>query len=276
MGRCSEAERRPILSLAFSSVFPCGRAGKGAAGLGGGTWLYCDPSASRLSPPHVPNHVEIVAPGRAGSRSALERTEELGRGEKAAPFRAPGNVAVFAESRWRSRGVGASLTWAGEEARTRVPRLFSSEGTAARDFALGAGGIACILIRASPIFISFFPFRLPSFSFCCFFQPSRPPPTPATFLPAGAVEGRAPLPGSQRRRVERGGVGKGFCWRGGGFDPSPVGGPMEPTAELPGLAGVECGGRAGEGGGRQMKDSCPGWSHCSSPSSLSLRLGSCA
>lgn len=124
MGRCSEEERRPILSLAFSSVFPCGRAVKGAAGLGGGTWLDCDPSASRLSPPQVPNQVEIVAPGRAGSRSALERTRELGRGEKAAPFRAPGNVAVFAESRWRSWGVGASLTWAGEEARTRVPRLF--------------------------------------------------------------------------------------------------------------------------------------------------------
>lgn len=124
-------------------------------------------------------------------------------------------MAVFAESRWRGWGVGASLTWAGEEARTRVPRLFSSEGTAARDFALGAGGSACILIQASPIFISFFPVRLPSFSFCCLFQPSRPPPPAATFLPAGAVEGRAPLPGSQRRRVERGGVGKGFCWGGG-------------------------------------------------------------
>lgn len=105
VGRCSEEERRPILSMAFSSVFPCGRAGKGAVGLGGGTWLGCDPSASRPSPPHVPDQVEVVAPGGAGSLSAFERTGELGRGEKAAPSGAPGNVAVFAKSRW-GRGVG--------------------------------------------------------------------------------------------------------------------------------------------------------------------------
>ena len=103
MGRCSEEERRPILSLAFSSVFPCGRAGKGAAGLGGGTWLDCDPSASRLSPPQVPNQVEIVAPGRAGSRSALERTRELGRGEKAAPL---GPLGTWRFSRRAAGGVG--------------------------------------------------------------------------------------------------------------------------------------------------------------------------
>ena len=36
---------------------------------------------------------------------------------------------------------------------------------------------------------------------------------------------------------------------------------MEPAAELPGLAGVESGGRAGEGSGWQAKDSCPGGSH---------------
>lgn len=46
------------------------------------------------------------------------------------------------------------MTWAGEEAGTQVPRLFSCEGTVAWDFALGAGGSACISIRASLIFIS--------------------------------------------------------------------------------------------------------------------------
>lgn len=133
------------------------------------------------------------------------------------------------------------MTWAGEEAGTQVPRLFSCEGTVAWDFALGAGGSACISIRASLIFISLSSqFASLAFSFAV---SSSLPPRP-DFLPAGSVEGRAPLPGSQRRRVERGGVGERFCW-GGGVDPALVGGPMEPAAELPGLAGVESGGRGG-------------------------------
>lgn len=113
----------------------------------------------------------------------------------------------------RAAGGGgwASLTWAGEEAGTQVPRLFSCEGTVAWDFALGAGGSACISIRASLIFISLSSqFASLAFSFAV---SSSLPPRP-DFLPAGSVEGRAPLPGSQRRRVERGGVGERFCWGG--------------------------------------------------------------
>lgn len=72
--------------------------------------------------------------------------------------------------------------------------------------------------------------------------------------------------GGERRSGERGFV------EGGGFDPSPVGGPMEPTAELPGLAGVECGGRAGEGGEANERF-LPRLVPLPSLSSRSLRLG---
>lgn len=65
--------------------------------------------------------------------SALERTEELGRGEKVSPFRASGNVAVFVRKPLASWGVGASLTWAGKRPEHGFPRLFSSEGTAGAD-----------------------------------------------------------------------------------------------------------------------------------------------
>lgn len=74
------------------------------------------------------------------------------------------------------------MTWAGGEAGTRVPRLFSFERTAARDPAFGAGGSACIPIRASPIFhFSFFLFASLAF---CFGVSSSPP-----FLPAGPWKG---------------------------------------------------------------------------------------
>lgn len=66
----------------------------------------------------------MVAPGGAGSPGARGRTRELGGGENAFPYGAPGNVAVFAES--RSRG---EFDLGGGEAGTQVPRLFSCEGT---------------------------------------------------------------------------------------------------------------------------------------------------
>lgn len=218
MGRCLEEERRPILSLAFSSVFSCGRAGQGAAGWGGGTWLGCDPAASWPSPPHVPDQVEIVAPGGAGSSGARERTRELGRRESIASSGAPGDVADFAQSLSR-----ASVTWAGAEAGTQVPRLFSYEGTATRDPSFEAGGSSRSHIWASPIFISLSSL----FASLAFrFGVSSSPP----FSPCRALEGRALLP------AHKGGGWRGAEWeRGlwrGGFNPALVGGPAEPVAEI--------------------------------------------
>lgn len=63
-------------------------------------------------------------------------------------------------------------------------------------------------------------------------------PLPA-LSPCLAMEGRALLLGSQRRRVERGGMEEGFVrvhWGERGFGPEPVGGPVEPVAELGGPA----------------------------------------
>lgn len=143
----------------------------------------------------------------------------------------------------RAAGGGgwASLTWAGEEAGTQVPRLFSCEGTVAWDFALGAGGSACISIRASLIFISLSS-QFASLAFRFAVSPSLPHPR----LSPCWVRGRAgAAPRLTKAAGGEGRSGREVLLGGGGVDPALVGGPMEPAAELPGLAGVESGGRGG-------------------------------
>lgn len=108
-------------------------------------------------------------------------------------------------------------------------------------------------LRLLPFSFLFLPW-FASLAFC--FAVSSSPP----FLPAGALEGRALLPGAQRRRVERGGVEEPF--RGGGV-----------STERPCVGGShwilwqrfedtqEKGGSAWEGSGwgvKDLKDSCPG------------------
>lgn len=119
--------------------------------------------------------------------------------------------------------------------------MFSCEGTVAWDFALGAGGSACISIRASLIFISLSS-QFASLAFRFAVSPSLPPPPTFSLL--------GPWKGGRRSQAHKGGGWRGAEWErgfvgGGGVDPALVGGPMEPAAELPGLAGVESGGRGG-------------------------------
>lgn len=127
------------------------------------------------------------------------------------------------------------MTWAGGEAGTQVSRLFSCEGTAAQDPAFGAGprvwsGWQRLYPHSgfSHFHFSFFLFASLAFRFGSFLAPLFP-------LPGLGRAGAAPS--SQRRRVERGGVGEGLVE--GRFDPAPVGGPMEPATEIPGRRGGE-------------------------------------
>jgi hypothetical protein len=148
---------------------------------------------------------------------------------------------------------GASLTRAGDEARTQVPHLLRCGGNAARDLAPGLGRVAAPVtpLRLLAFSFLFLPCLLPPWLFAL---PSSPPPPPSFSLP-GLVERRAPLPGSQRRRVERGGVGEGL-FGGGGRSSARRGSNGAGSRASSSTSRVESGNGAGEGGGWGTNGSC--------------------
>lgn len=235
-GGVSRRSGAPFCLRRFQVCFPAGGWGRVRRGGVGGTRLGCDPLASPPSPPHVPDQVGWSRLAELGVR-ALEGAPESWVGERTHSPMGPLGTWRFSPRATR----GASLTWVGDEAGTPVSRLFSCEGTTARDSALGAGGSACIPIPASPISISLSSlFASLAFRFAVSSSPS--------FLPAGAVEGRAPLPGSQRRPVERGGVGEGFVGEGGSIQ-RPSGVQWSRRQSFEGQPRQRVASGAGEGGG---------------------------
>lgn len=214
-GRCFEEERRPILSLAFSSVFSCGRAG--GAGCGGVGWgaLGWVVTPWLLRPLLLTSRIKSGWSRLAelGLR-ALEGAPESWVGERThSPVGPLGTWRFSPRAARRSRGELDLGGGRGRNTGFSFVQLGRDHGSGLR--ASGGGQRLYPHSGFSYFHFSFFPLCLPSFSLCRLFWP--------LFSPCRGRGRAGAAPRLTKAAGGEGRSGRGICWGRGGSIRRPSG-----------------------------------------------------